>query len=184
MAIGNISLAEAKAKLVRLAGGAAKIREQAEHAAGVAIGTVETAGTAGVLAYLRGRYPSDVTTTSATGVKTTKPGTDLLVAGVPVSLMVGLAGHIAGFTGMLGKYSDHGHAVGTGGLAEYASSMLLKIGQDAKTEADKGKTPAVVPPATKGYFSTANQGQGQFGVGQAFPQPYAGSYAGPIGRMF
>ena len=162
-----------------------KFREQGEHMAGVAVNTVETVATAGLLAYMRGRYPSTVTDEKTKKVSYT---TDLLVAGIPVSLIVGLGGHVAGFAGLLGKYSEHGHAIGSGALAEYAGSTLFAMGNKARADADKTNTKALGsadkpnPPAIQGYFGSANRSQGMVGAG--YPQPYAQSYAGPIGGMF
>jgi hypothetical protein len=181
-----LTVSDLKNQVARLHKTSTKVREQAEKMMGVAINTVETAGSAAFLAYMRGRYPSDVTeTNAATGAKTTKPGTDLLVAGIPVSLLVGVAGHVAGFTGMLGKYSEHGHALGTGGLAEYAVSTLWKIGDTARVDALKasGKSATPVTPVVKGAFATQNRVQGQYG-GMGMPQPYAQPYAGHMASMF
>lgn len=177
---GSLSLAEWKNKAVRLAASATKVREQAEHAAGIMIGTIETAGVAAGLAWARGRYPSEVEKT-VNGVKVKEKSTDLLIAGLPVSLLVGIAGHLAGFTGALGKYSDHGHAIGTGGLAEYAASMAHKLGSDAAATANK-----TTPPKTAGAFAVQNRpqaiGWGQPGMGvPAYNQAFAGPIAGAFG---
>lgn len=175
--MANFTLSEIKNKLARAHAGMAKVREQAEHATGIAINTVEIAGTAAVLSYMRGRYPSEIEKT-VNGVKTKELTKDLLVAGIPVALLVGVAGHVAGFAGLLGKYSDHGHAIGTGGLAEYATAMMWKIGDDARLEAKKSGS----APKTAGMFASANRGQGQIGAG--YPQPYAATYGGHMAGMF
>ena len=181
----SFSMTSAKDLLLKAQSKLAKVREQGEHMAGVAVNTVETVGTAGLLAYMRGRYPSTVTDEKTKKVSYT---TDLLVAGIPVSLIVGLGGHIAGFAGLLGKYSEHGHAIGSGGLAEYAVSTLFTMGNKARADADKTNTKVLGsadkpnPPAIQGYFGSANRGQGMVGAG--YPQPYQQSYAGPIAGMF
>jgi hypothetical protein len=176
----SLTVADLKNQVARLHKASSKVREQAEKMMGVAISTAETAGTASVLAYMRGRYPSEIEKTdSKTGVKTKELTKDLLVAGIPVSLLVGIGGHVAGFTGMLGKYSEHGHAIGTGGLTEYAVSTLWKIGDDARVEAAKSSKGG---SAVKGYFATQNRGQGQ--IGGAMPQPYAQTYGGHMAGMF
>ena len=180
LSIVNIKDAYAKAQ-ARLS----KFREQGEHMAGVAVNTVETVATAGLLSYMRGRYPSTTTDEKTKKVSYT---TDLLVAGIPVSLIVGIGGHVAGFAGLLGKYSEHGHAIGSGALAEYASSTLFTMGNKARADADKTNTKALGtadkpnPPTIQGYFGSANRGQGMVGAG--YPQPYAQSYAGPMTGMF
>jgi hypothetical protein len=186
MAFGLTTAGSIKEAYGKLQAKWSRYRDQAEKATGVAVNTVETVGTAALLAYLRGRYPSTKTDEKTKKVAYT---TDLLVAGIPVSLIVGLGGHVAGFAGLLGKYSEHGHAVGSGALAEYATSMMFAVGNKARAEADKENKKAIgtadhpsPPQISGGYFATQNRGQGM--VGAAYPTPYAATYAGPIGAMF
>jgi len=153
-----------KARATALAARAGKLREAAEKATETVIRTTEVAGTAFGLAYLRGRYPS---------VIEGKTQNDLLVAGVPVSLMLGIGGHVAGFAGVFGKYDEHIHNIATGALAEYAATKAAEIGKEHKKEAEKPAKPKVSgefgPGNAYGPYNQQNWGYEQNRAQYAYP---------------
>lgn len=58
-------------------------------------------------------------------------GTEIL--GVPLDLLVGVGGHIAGFTKVGGKHSTTLHHIGDAGLVTYAATMGRSVGMNWKT---------------------------------------------------
>lgn len=54
------------------------------------------------------------------------------VMGVPLDLIVGLGGHVAGFMRLGGRHSDHLHNIGDGGIATYAATMGRSVGNQWK----------------------------------------------------
>jgi len=125
-----------KEQLEKLKKSAASIRKAAESKIQVGISLVEVSLTGGGLAYLRGRFPTDD--------EDGNPTDELSVAGVPVSLAVGLLAHGMGLIGAAGKYSEHVHNIGTGAITEYATHQLYVMGKKAREESDKEQ------PATQG----------------------------------
>jgi len=89
--------------------------------------TATTTGTAFAIGYVDGRYQERAE-----------------VFGIPASVLVGLAGHVAGFAGF--GPSTVMHSVGDGGLAAYAVTLGAGLGQKARLESDAGGTPPGPPP--------------------------------------
>lgn len=115
------TVASLRSSLQRMRARAENMKEKAEEALGTAIQTVEVGGTSFLFAYLRGRMGDE--------------NGDLNVVGIPASLGTGVAMHLVGFLGGFGKYADHAHNIGDGAIAEYAVTMGVRIGADAKVEA-------------------------------------------------
>jgi hypothetical protein len=167
-----------KSKATSLMSRFARVKEAAEKATETVIQTAEVAGCAFGLAYLRGRYPSKITKADGT-VEQTK---DLLVAGIPVSLLVGIGGHVAGFAGLMGKYDEHAHNIASGALAEYAAQKAAEIGQKHKEDADKPKD-SFGEPVVQGSFGPGNFNSGYNQQDWGYAQQGAFNYAAPMGRQ-
>lgn len=108
----------------------ARVREKGEK-------TLETAAEAAVTSV----------TAFGLGIVQGKTG-GLAPFGVPLDLLVGIGGHVAGFMGVGGKRSEHLHSVGNGGLATYAATMGRSVGLNwAKTGKLTGgaAAPAQIP---------------------------------------
>jgi hypothetical protein len=127
-------LGRARAKL-------ASIQKAGEKTIGTAVATAEIGGTAFLLSFMRGRNGE---IDKETGYL------ELTVGGIPVSLVVGLGGHVAGFAGVGGKFGDHLHNIASGALAEYAAVQGLRLGQKNANETAKkeGKTSPYADNAT------------------------------------
>jgi hypothetical protein len=54
------------------------------------------------------------------------------VAGAPTDLVSAVVLHGLAFVGLLGKYSEHAHNVGTGALAAYLARLGTQLGVDAR----------------------------------------------------
>lgn len=90
---------------------AAKVKEKADMMVETGIRAAVVGGTAFGLGVVQGKYG---------GIE---------LAGVPLELIVGLGGHIAGFTGVGGKASPMLHNVADGALAAWACTMGRGIGK-------------------------------------------------------
>ncbi len=76
---------------------------------------------------------------------------------IPLDLAGGVAGHLAGFFGLAGRYSEHLHNFSDGVLAAYTTKFGIGLG--TKMRADKGLPPAMTvsgsdEPARMGYDPT------------------------------
>lgn len=129
------SLAEGAMKRARAA------REKGEEVVGKVARTAVTGTTAFALGMVQGR----------TG------GTE--VFGVPLDLLVGLGGHVAGFMRIGGKHSDQLHNVGDGGIATYAATMGRSVGLNWKTTGrlTGAKTAGALPEGRTGGISQSDE---------------------------
>lgn len=153
-AIGMLGRAKARLKA---------IKENSEATIQTVVTTAEVSGTAFLLEYLRGRNGEYDEETKHL---------QLQVAGVPVSLLIGVGGHIAGFTGVGGKYSYHLHNVASGGLAAYAAEQGLRMGQKNANESAQKENKALPHANVLG-------GQPRMMNGPGFVSPYASQMANP-----
>lgn len=122
--IGENDMASLKAKYENVKRSVARMKERGEETIGHVVQTVEVNATAGGLAYLRGRI----------GEVDDSGNKQLSVAGVPVGLAFGVLSHVAAFTPIAGKYTEHMHNIGDGALAEFMVSRLFTIGEEAASE--------------------------------------------------
>lgn len=100
-------------RLERLKASAMRAREKARELTTVAVETLETVGTAGLIGYLETK-------------RETEGKEHLSVFGMELETFVGLAAHAAALTGAARGQEDHLRAVGNGGLAV----MGFKKGRD------------------------------------------------------
>jgi hypothetical protein len=168
--------AEALGMLARTRAKLKTIRENSEQTINTVIGTAEASGTAFLLEYARGRN----------GTIDDEGHLELMVGGVPVSLIVGLGGHVAGFMGLGGKASSHLHNVATGGLAAYTAQMGLRMGQKSanQIDTDAGKSPRFKEGAGSasilGGHARMMGGHARMMGGASIPvSPYASHLANP-----
>lgn len=119
----------------------AKVRETASEAISTVTTTAVAGGTAFGLEYMRARYGK------------LDQETDQIVygfAGLPASLLVGVAGHVGGFLGLGGKTSAKLlHDLGHGGVAAYGSSMGYQMGLKAFNDAGEPRATVegyMIPP--------------------------------------
>jgi hypothetical protein len=140
-------VAQSKESAVTAAGG--------ERNFGAVLTGIETLGTAGFMAFLNAKYGKNGRSAVEFG-------------GVPVDVVVGILGNVVGFSGYLGKYSEHAHALSNGFLAAYLVRLLMMWGANARAtnvvrmnavEAQRAaQTPAVgalpMPRLAHGGFPT------------------------------
>ncbi len=147
MAFDTKSITKAKEYVERAREKMARVREHAEEAIGTGIQIAEVGGTAFGFGYANQRWGKDG---------------EVMVMGIPADLGVAVALHGVSFMGGLGKYSEHGHNVGTGALASYAYRMGTQMGASAaRIEAGHHAGPqpasfvASSPPYVNGGAQTA-----------------------------
>jgi hypothetical protein len=99
MAFDTKSIAKAREYVDKAREKMARIREHAEEAIGTGIQIAEVGGTAFGFGYANARWGQNG---------------EVKVMGVPADLGVAVALHGVAFMGGLGKYSEHGHNVGSG----------------------------------------------------------------------
>ena len=86
---------------------------------GALLAGVETLGTAGFMAYLNAKHG--------------KPGRSAVeFGGVPLDVVVGILGNVVGFSGYLGKHSEHAHNLANGFLAAYLIRLMMMWGANAR----------------------------------------------------
>jgi hypothetical protein len=88
---------------------------------GALLAALETLGTAGFMAYMNAKH-------GARGRSAVEVG------GIPADVVVGILGNVIGFSGYLGKYSEHAHNLGNGFLAAYFVRILMMWGADARAK--------------------------------------------------
>jgi hypothetical protein len=148
MAFNKMSIAKAREYVERAKEKMARIREHAEEAIGQGIQVAEVSGTAFAFGYANARWGGE------------KGQVEVL--GLPADLGAAVALHGVAFMGGLGRYSEHGHNVGTGALASYAYRMGTHFGAEASRHGPARPTAAPVAfspngaPAA-GAFSGAPQ---------------------------
>jgi hypothetical protein len=104
------------------------ISESAKATMGTVLQTAEVAGTAFGMAYARGRFGT---------VDKESGHVNLEMLGVPLGLAGAVIMHGLGFAGALGKeYSEHGHNVGDGMLAEHLSITGFRMGGQEAVDAN------------------------------------------------
>ena len=110
----------------------AKMKEQSEAIIGEGLKVVEVSGSAFALGYANERYGK---------------GGELMVAGVPVDLGVGVG--LLGVTlfGGLGKYAEHGANVAAGALAAFGYRSGAEMGRAALAKA--GTTTGALPVGSR-----------------------------------
>ena len=84
--------------------------------------------------------------------------------GVPADLGVAVALHGVAFMGGLGKYSEHGHNVGSGALASHAYRMGTQLGSTAAQHAGAVQ-PASFQTAGSPAFMNGGQQHAVSGLG-------------------
>ena len=132
MAFSAQNIAKAREMVERAKSKMATMREHSEEVIGEAIAATEVATTALAFGYANARYGE---------------GGELKIAGMPIDLLVGVSLHGISFLGGLGKYSEHGHNIGSGGMAAYAFRTGSQLGRDARE--GRGAAPGT---RTAGYF--------------------------------
>ncbi len=120
MAFTVKSVAQAKEMWERAQGKMERLREQAESAIGTGIQMAEVSGAAFGFGYANGRWGENG---------------ELAIGGVPVDLGAAVVLHGTAFLGGFGKYSEHGHNLGTGALAACAYRTGAQIGASAAQKA-------------------------------------------------
>lgn len=122
----------------RAKGALKRVKVEAERAAGTVITAVETVGSAFGMSYANQRWGKG----------------EFKVLGLPADLVAGVGLHALALLDGLGKYDDHGAAVGNGLLACYGARKGAEMGTEA---AQKDAGP--------GYLSAnANAGPGYLGA--------------------
>jgi len=81
---------------------------------------------------------------------------------IPLDLAGGVLGHLAGFFGLAGKYSEHVHNFSDGVLAAYTTKFGIGLG--TKMRADKGLPPAMTVSGDGPRMGSTQEPQ-QVGVG-------------------
>lgn len=99
---------------------AKKWKEKGEEVIGRVARTVETGVCSFGFGYLAGRKG------------------DVRIMGAPVALVSAAALHLGGFFGVFGKYADHAHNLGDGGIAAYTTILGVQIGTEHKQAAGQG----------------------------------------------
>lgn len=102
--ISHASLRKVAELYSRAKGQIAHIREKSEETVGRAVEVVEVIGASFGAGYANQKWGTNG---------------EIQVLGIPADLGLGAIGIIAGFTGMLGKYSEHGIHLGSGLGAAY-----------------------------------------------------------------
>lgn len=86
---------------------------------GALLAGVETLGTAGFMAYMNAKFGKNGRSAVEFG-------------GVPVDVVLGVLGNAVGFSGYLGKYSEHAHNLGNGFFGAYLVRLLMMWGANAR----------------------------------------------------
>lgn len=97
--------------------------------------TAEVVAAAGGLAYLQG---------------SSKDNSVPEIMGAPIDLVAGIALHVAGFSGYLGKWADDAHNLGDGALAFYVANWAHGYGQKHPRNAGMGQMTGWKRPAQMG----------------------------------
>lgn len=133
MAFSAQNIAKAREMVERAKSKMATMREHSEEVIGEAIAATEVGTTALAFGYANARYGE---------------GGELKIAGMPLDLLAGVSLHGISFMGGLGKYSEHGHNIGSGAVAAYMCRMGNQLGRDAR----EGRGAAAPGTRTAGYF--------------------------------
>ncbi len=152
MAFDTKSIAKAREYVDKAREKMARIREHAEEAIGTGIQIAEVGGTAFGFGYANARWGTNG---------------EVKVMGVPADLGVAVALHGVAFMGGLGKYSEHGHNVGSGALASYAYRMGTQLGSTAAQHAG-GVQPASFQTAGAPAFMNGGQQHAVSGLGTRY----------------
>lgn len=134
-----------KSKMESLQNRIAKAKDKANEVVGVLVRTAEIGVTAFGLSVMNAKFG--------------KPGEGaVVVVGVPLSLGIGVALHIAGFMGLGGARGEsHLHNFGDGALAEYLADTGRTIGLGWKQKAAQAQLPG--GSATRGNLGDGAAGQ-------------------------
>jgi len=99
------------------------------------------------------------------GVLAGRYGT-LALGPVPVDLAAGVAGHILGFAGLAGKYSEHLHNFSDGFIASWAVKMGVGLGTSWRIKSGQSAftTSGDVGALGSGYGSSYGYGYPQSGM--------------------
>ena len=152
MAFDTKSIAKAREYVDKAREKMARIREHAEEAIGTGIQIAEVGGTAFGFGYANARWGQNG---------------EVKVMGVPADLGVAVALHGVAFMGGLGKYSEHGHNVGSGALASYAYRMGTQLGTTAAQHA--GVQPAsFVQTSSPAFINGPQQQHAVSGLGTQY----------------
>lgn len=149
------SMARVKELTERLQSRIHNIKKHAEEGARVAFAAVEINGSAAAWGYANERW-GKAPESDPTGLK------EVMIAGIPADLGVGVALLGASFLGALGTYAEHGTNIGNGSTAAFA----YRFGHEfAKKHAQtSGTTTKGAPP--------------QFAAG--YHPPYYGAHGGHV----
>lgn len=97
-----------------------RVKAKSEEFAGTLIQSAEVGMAALVMGGIHGRFG------------------EIAPAGLPLSLGVGILFHVAGWTGLAGKYSRHMHGLADGALASYLTTLGVSIGTNLRKKALEG----------------------------------------------
>jgi hypothetical protein len=148
------SIARVKEMTERLQSRIGTIKKHAEESARVAFAAVEINGAAAAWGYFNERF-GKAADSDPNGLK------EIMVAGIPADLGVGVGLLAASFLGALGAYAEHGTNLGNGSTAAFA----FRFGHEfAKKHAKTATTTKGAPP--------------QFAAG--YHQPYYGAHGGHV----
>ncbi len=111
-----------------------KFKDRAEEAMATGLKIAEIGMTTTAFGYVNGRWGENG---------------ELAVMGMPVDLGTAVAMHTVAFLGGFGKYSEHGHNIGTGALAACGYRTAAAMGAKAAAEA---KAHATGAPAFSGVL--------------------------------
>jgi hypothetical protein len=151
----------------------ARIREEGKEHIDTAVSAVEVTGTAAGLAYLRARFPKELSNGQVVD--------ELEVGGIPVSLLGGVGIHALAFLGGVpSEYRFHAHNIANGMLADYSSQIAFKFGRDSLNEARKREQKPALPggsnQANDSVLSGYDYGPGNqhaFGPASMSASPFA-----------
>jgi hypothetical protein len=148
------SMARVKEMTERLQSRIHNIKKHAEEGARVAFAAVEINGAAAAWGYANERW-GKAPESDPSGLK------EMMVAGLPLDLGVGVGLIAASFLGALGTYAEHGTNLGNGSTAAFA----YRFGHEfAKKHSASSTTTKGAPP--------------QFATG--WHQPYHGAHGGHV----
>lgn len=141
------SIADLRKSLERAKKTAANVREKAEASLRTALTTAETAGSAFIMSYARGRWGN--------------ADDRILVGGVDVDLLAGLGGLTASFLGAFGSLGSHAEAISNGTLSCYASHQGFALGYKSRGKTSTSGRTHELPQAQPRVSAESVMGQAQ-----------------------
>jgi hypothetical protein len=143
-ALARRALIEARDSVVRSEGKLARVRLAAAETIERIVQTSEVCGAAFGMGFVDARWAK----MTPQGIRPPE------LVGVPVSLMVGLGLHVAGFAKLAGRASEHLHNIADGTIATY----FARLGSTTGSQAIPAATglPAAARAAAAGSYSDAD----------------------------